>query len=285
MKMKTVTVSNQTVPAIGIGTWHMGDDPAKETQEIKAIRAGIDAGAKVVDTAEMYGSGNSEILVGKALAPYERDDIFLISKVLPSNASKAKMEQHLDASLERLNTDYLDLYLYHWRGGTPLSETINELERLKQTGKIRAWGVSNFDVADLEELWDLPVGKNAAANEDLYNIETRGIEYDLTDWQAKHDLPLIAYSPVGGLHNELNTTMLENRVVQEIATVHGVSAHALLLAWVIRDGKTIAIPQSSKAQHVIDNVKAADIELSKDELRRLDKEYPQPGHKVPLAIN
>ncbi|KRN87285.1 aldo/keto reductase [Ligilactobacillus acidipiscis] len=283
--MKTVTISGKNVPAIGIGTWHMGDDPAKETQEIEAIRAGIDAGAKVVDTAEMYGSGNSEILVGKALAPYERDDIFLISKVLPSNASKAKMEQYLDASLERLNTDYLDLYLYHWRGGTPLSETINELERLKQTGKIRAWGVSNFDVADLEELWDLPVGKNAAANEDLYNIETRGIEYDLTAWQAKHDLPLIAYSPVGGLHNELKTTMLENKVVQEIATAHGVSAHALLLAWVIRDGKTIAIPQSSKAQHVTNNVKAADIELSEDELRRLDKEYPQPDHKVPLAIN
>lgn len=283
--MKTVNLSGQTVPAIGIGTWHMGDDPAKEKQEIEAIRAGIDAGAKVVDTAEMYGSGNSEILVSKALEPYKRDDIFLISKVLPLNASKAKMEQHLDASLKRLNTDHLDLYLYHWRGGTPLSETINELERLKQTGKIRAWGVSNFDVADLEELWALPVGKNAAVNEDLYNIETRGIEYDLTDWQAAHELPLIAYSPVGGLHNELGTTMLENKVVQEIATAHGVSAHAILLAWVIRNGSTIAIPQSSKAQHVADNVKAANIELSKDEKERLDQEYPKPDHKVPLAIN
>lgn len=283
--MKTVTISGHALPAIGIGTWHMGDDPAKEEQEINAIRAGLDAGAKVVDTAEMYGSGNSETLVGKALQPYDRESVFLISKVLPSNASKAKMEEHLDASLQRLQTDHLDLYLYHWRGGTPLSETISELDRLKETGKIRAWGVSNFDVADLKELWQLPAGPNAAANEDLYNIETRGIEYDLTDWQAQHDLPLIAYSPVGGLRNELGTTMLDNEVVKQIAAAHNVSAHAVLLAWTIRDGNTIAIPQSSQASHVEANVKATELELSSDELNKLDQEYPSPTHKVPLAIN
>lgn len=263
----------------------MGDDPATEEQEIQAIRAGLDAGARVVDTAEMYGSGNSENLVGKALAPYNRDDIYLISKVLPENASKNLMEEHLDASLRRLQTDYLDLYLYHWRGGIPLAETVAELDRLKKSGKIHAWGVSNFDVADLEELWALPAGPHIAANENLYNIETRGIEHDLTDWQKNHHVPLIAYSPVGGQHNELQTTMLTNSVVKEIAMEHNVSPHELLLAWTIRAGQTIAIPQSSQAAHVVANVRAAEIELTQVELKRLDQEYPKPQHKVPLAIN
>lgn len=193
--MKKVTLAGVEVPAIGIGTWHMGEDPSQEQREIQAIRSGLDAGVRIVDTAEMYGSGKSETLVGKALAPYQRDDIYLISKVLPHNASKAKLEQHLDASLQRLQTDYLDLYLYHWRGGVPLAETIAELDRMKQIGKIKAWGVSNFDVTDMEELWDLPAGKNAVVNEDLYNIEERGIEYDLLPWQHEHHVPLIAYSP------------------------------------------------------------------------------------------
>ncbi len=283
--MKEVKIAGQTVPAIGIGTWHMGDTPAKEEQEIQAIRSGIDAGARVVDTAEMYGSGKSETLVGKALKKYDRKNIFLISKVLPQNASKKKMEQHLDASLQRLQTDYLDLYLYHWRGGVPLSETIAELDRLKQTGKIHAWGVSNFDTSDMEELWQLPAGPKAAANEDLYNIETRGIEYDLIDWQEEHKVPLIAYSPVGGLHNELGTTMLTNKTVKEIADKHHVSPHEIVLAWVVRDGNTIAIPQSSQAEHVKANVKAGEVELTKEELQRLDQVYPKPTHKEPLAIN
>ena len=283
--MKEVKIAGQTVPAIGIGTWHMGDTPAKEEQEIQAIRSGIDAGARVVDTAEMYGSGKSETLVGKALKKYDRKNIFLISKVLPQNASKKKMEQHLDASLQRLQTDYLDLYLYHWRGGVPLSETIAELDRLKQTGKIHAWGVSNFDTSDMEELWQLPAGPKAAANEDLYNIETRGIEYDLIDWQEEHKVPLIAYSPVGGLHNELGTTMLTNKTIKEIADKHHVSPHEIVLAWVVRDGNTIAIPQSSQAEHVKANVKAGEVELTKEELQRLDQVYPKPTHKEPLAIN
>lgn len=283
--MKEVKLAGQMVPAIGIGTWHMGDDPTKEDQEIQAIRAGLDAGAKVVDTAEMYGDGNSETLVGQALAPYQRSEIYLISKVLPNNASQAQMEAHLDASLQRLQTDYLDLYLYHWRGNIPLAETIAELDRLKQTGKIRAWGVSNFDVPDLEELWQLPTGKNVAANENLYNLETRGIEFNLTDWQAEHELPLIAYSPVGGQHNELHTTMLINPVVQEIAAQHQVSPHEILLAWTIHAGNTIAIPQSSQVKHAAANVKAAEIELTPTELKQLDREYPSPDHRVPLAVN
>ena len=283
--MKKVTLAGVEVPAIGIGTWHMGEDPSQEQREIQAIRSGLDAGARVVDTAEMYGSGKSETLVGKALAPYQRNDIYLISKVLPHNASKAKLEQHLDASLQRLQTDYLDLYLYHWRGGVPLAETIAELDRMKQIGKIKAWGVSNFDVTDMEELLDLPAGKNAVVNEDLYNIEERGIEYDLLPWQYEHHVPLIAYSPVGGKQNELGTSMLTNQVVKEIADQHNVTPYVLLLAWIIRNGQTIAIPQTNNPEHAAANMQAAELELTSAELARLDQEYPKPDYKVPLAIN
>lgn len=283
--MKKVTLAGVEVPAIGIGTWHMGEDPSQEQREIQAIRSGLDAGARVVDTAEMYGSGKSETLVGKALAPYQRNDIYLISKVLPHNASKAKLEQHLDASLQRLQTDYLDLYLYHWRGGVPLAETIAELDRMKQIGKIKAWGVSNFDVTDMEELLDLPAGKNAVVNEDLYNIEERGIEYDLLPWQYEHHVPLIAYSPVGGKQNELGTSMLTNQVVKEIADQHNVTPYVLLLAWIIRNDQTIAIPQTNNPEHAAANMQAAELELTSAELARLDQEYPKPDYKVPLAIN
>lgn len=283
--MKKVTLAGVEVPAIGIGTWHMGEDPSQEQREIQAIRSGLDAGVRIVDTAEMYGSGKSETLVGKALAPYQRNDIYLISKVLPHNASKAKLEQHLDASLQRLQTDYLDLYLYHWRGGVPLAETIAELDRMKQIGKIKAWGVSNFDVTDMEELLDLPAGKNAVVNEDLYNIEERGIEYDLLPWQYEHHVPLIAYSPVGGKQNELGTSMLTNQVVKEIADQHNVTPYVLLLAWIIRNGQTIAIPQTNNPEHAAANMQAAELELTSAELARLEQEYPKPDHKVPLAIN
>ncbi|KAA8458006.1 aldo/keto reductase [Weissella paramesenteroides] len=283
--MKKVTLAGVEVPAIGIGTWHMGEDPSQEQREINAIRSGLDAGARLIDTAEMYGSGKSETLVGKALAPYQRDEIYLVSKVLPNNASQAKLARHLDETLHRLKTDYLDLYLYHWRGSVPLAETIAELDRMKQIGKIKAWGVSNFDVADMEELWELPAGKYAAVNEDLYNIEERGIEYDLLPWQDEHQVPLIAYSPVGGKQNELGTSMLTNQVVREIADQHDVTPYVLLLAWIIRNGQTIAIPQTNNPEHATANMQATKLELTPAELKRLDQEYPKPNHKVPLAIN
>ena len=156
--MKNVTINNQVLPALGIGTWEVGDNPKVRKEEIKAIRAGLDAGLKVIDTAEMYGNGRSEELVAEALKPYQRSQIFLISKVLPQNASSHKMRQSLEASLKRLQTDYLDLYLYHWRGMLPLAETVSELQSLQDEGLIRSWGVSNFDIDDMEELWQLPEG-------------------------------------------------------------------------------------------------------------------------------
>ncbi|WEV71881.1 aldo/keto reductase [Bifidobacterium sp. ESL0790] len=283
--MKELEIAGRQVPAVGIGTWHMGSDAGKRDGEIAAIRAGIEAGARAVDTAEAYGTGDSEKLVGEALRPFDRGDIFLISKVRPENASKAVMEEHLDASLKRLGTDYLDLYLYHWRGSIPLAETVAELDRLREVGKIRSWGVSNFDTPDMQELVALPAGGNVAANEDLYNIEARGIEYDLLPWQRERHIPLIAYSPVGGLFNELKTSMLTDPTVREVAARHNVSAYELMIAWAVRDGNTLAIPQTSNAEHMRGNIAAADIELTADDLAALDKRYPVPTSHVSLAEN
>lgn len=283
--MRKLNIAGQTVPAVGIGTWHMGNDTEKHDEEVAAIRTGIEAGARAVDTAEVYGDGKSETLVGEALKPFNRDDIFLISKVKPDNASKAVMEQHLDASLKRLQTDHLDLYLYHWRGSIPLEETVAELDRLRETGKIRSWGVSNFDIPDMQELVALPAGGNVAANEDLYNIESRGVEYDLLPWQREHHIPLIAYSPVGGLANDLKTSMLQDATVRQVAQRHGVSTYELLIAWAVRDGNTLAIPQTSNPEHMRANIGAAGIELTDEDLAQLDKRYPAPTHRIPLDVD
>ncbi|MDF7637870.1 aldo/keto reductase [Lactobacillus sp. ESL0791] len=283
--MKQVRINGREVPAIGIGTWHMGSDAAKKQPETAAIQAGIEAGAKLIDTAEIYGNGASEILVGNAIKPYKREDLFLVSKVAAANATKKEMEKHLDASLERLQTDYLDMYLYHWRGAVPLEETIAELDRLREGGKIKSWGVSNFDVADLEEVEAFPAGHNVAANEDLYNLNARGLDFDLIPWQKEHDVPLLAYSPVGGLHNNLHADMLENPVIKQLAAKYAVSVYQVLLAWTIRDGITIAIPQTSNAEHMRDNIAAGNLELTTEDLALIDREYPRPTHKIPLDLD
>lgn len=281
--MKQVKIAGRVVPAIGIGTWHMGDRPAQRESEIAAIQAGIAAGARVIDTAEMYGSGRAETLVGAALKLYQREDLFLISKVLPENASRQRMAASLDASLQRLQTDYLDLYLYHWRGNVPLSETVAELQRLQETGKIRAWGVSNFDIADLKELWQLPGGDQAAANEDLYHLGSRGLDYAVLPWQKDHQLPLIAYSPIaqGDSWGQQLTT---NATVKDIAVAHQASVYQVLLAWVIRQPQVLAIPQTSSVAHMEQNLAAGDLELLPAELAALDQQFPRPTHKERLDI-
>lgn len=281
--MKTVTIDQRQLPALGIGTWEMGDDPADFDAEIAAIRAGLDAGLKVIDTAEMYGSGRSESLVGQAIQPYKRSDLYLISKVLPENASAKLMPASLKASLQRLQTDYLDLYLYHWRGSIPLAETVATLQDLKKQGYIRAWGVSNFDIDDMQELWQLPEGQNVAANEDLYNLETRGIEYSLLPWQRQHHLPLIAYSPLGR-GPKMGSTMMQNPAVLEVAQKHQASAYQILLAWVTQQQDVLAIPKSSSADHLLANLKSLQIELTPSDLENLEQAYPKPDHKEPLAI-
>ena len=281
--MKTVTIDQRQLPALGIGTWEMGDDPADFDAEIAAIRAGLDAGLKVIDTAEMYGSGRSESLVGQAIQPYKRSDLYLISKVLPENASAKLMPASLKASLQRLQTDYLDLYLYHWRGSIPLAETVATLQDLKKQGYIRAWGVSNFDIDDMQELWQLPEGQNVAANEDLYNLETRGIEYSLLPWQRQHHLPLIAYSPLGR-GPKMGSTMMQNPAVLEVAQKHQASAYQIPLAWVTQQQDVLAIPKSSSADHLLANLKSLQIELTPSDLENLEQAYPKPDHKEPLAI-
>ncbi|GHP14904.1 aldehyde reductase [Lentilactobacillus fungorum] len=280
--MNELTIGDTTVPAIGLGTWHMGDHAATRSQEIKAIQAGIDAGARVIDTAEMYGNGRSENLIGEAIQTINRDQLFIIDKVLPSNASASRLEHSLDQSLKLVGTDHFDLYLYHWRGAVPLSETVETLQKMQQKGKIKHWGVSNFDLPDMQELLALPGGDQVAANEDLYNIGSRGVEYSLLPWQRDHHIPFIAYTPVGA--GDERGRLTTNQVVNEIAAAHHATPWQIILAWAIRDGNTLAIPQSGDPKHAVDNVKAANITLSADELAQIDTEFPKPTSKQPLDI-
>uniref|UniRef100_UPI00403F351C aldo/keto reductase n=1 Tax=Lentilactobacillus hilgardii TaxID=1588 RepID=UPI00403F351C len=280
--MKDLHLGDRMVPAIGLGTWHMGDSAVTRSTEIKAIQAGIDAGANVIDTAEMYGNGRSEKLVGEAIANINRDHLFLIDKVLPSNASADRMEHRLDTSLKLLGTDYVELYLYHWRGAVPLSETVETLQLMQKKGKIKRWGVSNFDLPDMKELLDLPGGDQVAANEDLYNLGSRGIEYSLLPWQRQQGIPLIAYTPVAA--GDERGQLINHSAVKEVAEVHHATPWQILLAWAIRDGSTLAIPQSGDPKHAVDNVKAGLITLSDDDLAKLDTQFPKPTSKQPLDI-
>lgn len=277
------TLNKQSVLAVGMGTWHMGDDPAKEKAEIDALQAGIKAGAAVIDTAEMYGEGNAETLVGKAIQPFTRGDLYLISKVYPWNASADELPKALDRSLARLGTDYLDLYLLHWRGDVPLAETVDALEAAKASGKIRAWGVSNFDVADMEELLRLENGDQCAANQVLYNLGARGIEYDLLPWQAEAEISVIAYSPIAQ-GDRLGHHFKNDEVLKELAEAKGCTIFQLLLAWTLRQPHVLAIPQTSDSLHMLQNIEACKIVFSKSELAAIDARFPAPTKKQPLAM-
>ena len=277
------TLNKQSVLAVGMGTWHMGDDPAKEKAEIDALQAGIKAGAAVIDTAEMYGEGNAETLVGKAIQPFTRGDLYLISKVYPWNASADELPKALDRSLARLGTDYLDLYLLHWRGDVPLAETVDALEAAKASGKIRAWGVSNFDVADMEELLRLENGDQCAANQVLYNLGARGIEYDLLPWQAEAEMPVIAYSPIAQ-GDRLGHHFKNDEVLKELAEAKGCTIFQLLLAWTLRQPHVLAIPQTSDSLHMLQNIEACKIVFSQSELAAIDARFPAPPKKQPLAM-
>lgn len=277
------TLNKQSVLAVGMGTWHMGDDPAKEKAEIDALQAGIKAGVAVIDTAEMYGEGNAETLVGKAIQPFTRGDLYLISKVYPWNASADELPKALDRSLARLGTDYLDLYLLHWRGDVPLAETVDALEAAKASGKIRAWGVSNFDVADMEELLRLENGDQCAANQVLYNLGARGIEYDLLPWQAEAEIPVIAYSPIAQ-GDRLGHHFKNDEVLKELAEAKGCTIFQLLLAWTLRQPHVLAIPQTSDSLHMLQNIEACKIIFSQSELAAIDARFPAPTKKQPLTM-
>lgn len=271
------------VPALGQGTWFLGEQKARFEQEKEALIAGVDAGMTLIDTAEMYGSGKAESLIGSTIAGMDRSRLFLVSKVYPHNAGRKQIFKSCLASLERMGTDYLDLYLLHWRGGIPLEETVACMEQLKKEGKIRRWGVSNFDISDMEELWSVPGGKNCAVNQVLYHAASRGIEYDLLPWMREHHVPLMAYCPLaqGG---DLRRGLYDSKVLNQIAADHGASVSQVLLAFVLRDGSTIAIPRSSQKMHTLDNAGADEVVLTAEELAMIDKEFPAPTRKVYLDI-
>ena len=268
---------------IGMGTWHMGDYPEKRKQEIEALRYGLENGMEVIDTAEMYGEGNSENLIGEAIQDVKREDIYLISKFYPFHAQEPDLERSLENSLKRLGTDYLDLYLLHWKSSTPLEETIESLEKYVKDGRIRAWGVSNFDTKDVEEMRQTAGGENSTANQVLYNIASRGIEYGLLPMQREKGLPTIAYSPTaqGDTRGDKITS---NKVLQKIAKHHDATVFQVMLAWTIRHDDVLAIPQSSDKKHIQENIDAASIKLSEEELQLIEKEFPAPKRKMPLDI-
>jgi len=267
--------SGDSVPALGLGTWHMGETKRRRSEEIAALQLGVDLGMTLVDTAEMYGDGATEELVGDALAE-RRHKIFLVSKVLPSHA---KRRQTLDAcarSLDRLRTDYLDLYLLHWRGRTPLSETVDAFTQLVDEGRIRRWGVSNFEMSDMEELVELPDGGNVACNQVLYNLSRRGIEFDLLPWCRERGIPVMAYSPIA------QGDLLEHRAVRRTAARLGATPAQIALAWVLRERGVIAIPKAGTREHVRENHGALRVKLTDDDFRELDDAFPPPRKAQPL---
>ncbi len=283
MLKQTITLPDGTVlPAIGQGTWNMGDDASRRTEEIAALQAGIDAGMTLIDTAEMYGEGRSEELIGEAIRG-RRDEVFLVSKVYPHHAGGKKLVQSCEQSLKRLGTDHLDLYLLHWRGRIPLQETVEGMQRLIEDGKIRRWGVSNLDVDDMNELMRIKGAEQCAVNQVLYHLGSRGIEYDLLPWQQEHRMPVMAYSPLaqaGSLRREL----IQHPVVQQIADEQDAEPFQIMLSWCIRSGSVMAIPKASTVEHASSNAEAANIKLSEQQLRQLDEAFPAPQHKVPLDM-
>jgi diketogulonate reductase-like aldo/keto reductase len=269
--------SGDLVPALGQGTWCMGDDRRLRSEEIRALRLGLDLGMTLIDTAEMYGDGASEDLVAEAIAG-RRDEAFLVSKVLPSNASKAGTIAACERSLRRLGTDRIDLYLLHWRGGTPLEETLSGFETLVRQGKIRHWGVSNFDLDDMEQLLHLPGGVSVQTNQVLFNLSRRGIEFDLLPWSREHALPVMAYSPIE------QGRLLGRRILQIIAAQHGASPAQVALSWLLRQDGIIAIPKAATAEHVRQNGAALDLVLSEQDLADLERTFPPPATKLPLEM-
>jgi diketogulonate reductase-like aldo/keto reductase len=275
--MRTISLPNgETVPSLGLGTWMMGEDASRRDDELAALRAGIEAGMRLVDTAEMYGDGAAEELVGEAVAG-QRDGVFIVSKAYPQNASRARLPQTCEASLRRLGTDRIDLYLLHWRGNVPLAETVEAMQALQQAGKIRHWGVSNLDAEDMDELIAAG-GSLCATDQILYNLSRRGPEHDLLPWLSAQGMTAMAYSPVE------QGRLIGNKVLSGIAGDIGLTPAQIALAWVLRQPHLVAIPKAGSVAHVLDNRGAANAVLSKETLARLDAAFPAPKGSVPLQM-
>ncbi|MFE1081422.1 aldo/keto reductase [Nocardiopsis alba] len=265
------------LPVLGQGTWGMGETASARADEVAALRHGLDLGLGLIDTAEMYGSGGSEEVVGEAIRG-RRDEVFLVSKVLPHNADRSGTVAACERSLRRLGTDHLDLYLLHWRGGHPLEETLEAFAELRDAGKIGAFGVSNLDTDDMRELRSVPGGEECATDQILYNLTRRGPEFDLLPWCREHGIPVMAYSPIE------QGRLLGDEVLGRIAEEHGASPAQVALAWILTDRNLCAIPKASRVEHVEANRAALDLRLTSDDLRALDEHFPAPTGKVPLEI-
>lgn len=271
--MRTIPLGIGHASAVGQGTWRMGEGVRPAAEEADALRLGIDLGMTLIDTAEMYADGEAERVVARAIAG-QRDRVFLVSKVVPSHATRAGVQKACAASLKRLGTDVLDLYLLHWPGGTPVAETVAGFEALREAGHIRAWGVSNFDVAEMRAL---PPG--CATNQVLYHPDARGIDYDLIPWSAEHAIPVMAYSPVGqGGH------VLRSKALASVAARHGATAAQVAIAWGLRHPHIISIPKASDADHVRQNAAAAALVLTPDDLAEIDAAHPPPARKRGLEM-
>ncbi|MEW1953419.1 aldo/keto reductase [Terrabacter sp. NPDC080008] len=269
--------AGETIPVMGLGTWYLGEDPARRDSELAALRLGIDIGLTLIDTAEMYGNGRAEALVGEAIAG-RRDEVFLVTKVLPSHASYADTIQACRQSLGRLGTDRLDLYLLHWRGQVPLEETVRAFEELVRLGMIRYWGVSNFDTQDMAELLSVPGGQAVQTNQVLYNLTRRGIEYDLLPALQRQGIPVMAYSPIE------QGRLLDHPAIITVANELEATPAQVALAWVMtRDGVNL-IPRAGTHQHVLENRAAVGQRLTEQHLRALDEAFPPPRRPRPLEM-
>jgi len=276
--MRSVTLHDgERVPALGQGTWHMGEDRRRAAEEAASIRLGIDLGMTLIDTAEMYGGGGAEEVIARA-AEGIRDSLFIVSKVYPHNASRTGVVAACERSLKHLATDRIDLYLLHWRGSIPLAETLEGFQRLERDGKIRYHGVSNFDRADMAEWAALRDGNTVAANQVLYNLSRRGPEWDLMPWCREHQVAIMAYTPLG------QGQMLGNPALVEIGRRRNATAAQIALAWLLRREGTIVIPKASRAEHVRENRGALDIALTEEDLAALDRTFPPPGGKTRLGM-
>jgi diketogulonate reductase-like aldo/keto reductase len=269
--MKTVALrSGECVPALGMGTWHIGDDAAAREEEIATLRLGLDRGAKLIDTAEMYGEGRAEELVGEAIAG-RRDEVFLVDKVLPSNASRQGTAAACERSLRRLKTDRIDLYLLHWRGKVPLSETVAAFMELQRAGKIHYYGVSNLDLEEMKELWRVAGGQAVQTNQLLYNLSRRNIEWGLLPWLRQHRLPVMAYSPIE------QARLVEDAKLIGFARRHGMTPAQAALSWLLAKAGVIVIPKTSRRERLNENLGALDHPLSPLQLSELERLFPLPS--------
>jgi diketogulonate reductase-like aldo/keto reductase len=274
----TVTLrTGATLPALGLGTWQMGEDRRQAAQEVEALKHGIDIGLTLIDTAEMYGEGAAEEIVGQAIEG-QRQDLFLVSKVYPWNASREGTIAACERSLSRMRTDRIDLYLLHWRGEHPLEETVSAFEDLRRQGKIGAWGVSNFDLDDMQELMVVPDGTNCAANQVLYNLTRRGVEYDLLPWCQARGIAVMAYSPIEQGRLARNETLIH------IAKAYQATPAQIALAFLLERDGVIAIPKSSHPERVTENSQAVSIELTDEDMAALDAAFPPPNRAAPLEM-